>query len=73
MSEVQLKYQKLDPFAQKEVDDFIDFLLSKKNERKVDMKSYQEKLLTVSTWSEDDIKVFEENAKLFNNWTIEEW
>jgi len=73
MTEVQLKYQKLDPLAQKEVDDFIDFLLSKKTEKKFDMESYQQKLLKVSTWSEEDVKVFEENAKLFNKWTIEEW
>jgi hypothetical protein len=53
MTDVQLKYEKLDPLAKKEVDDFIDFLLSKRSE-KPNEQSYQENLLKVSTWSEDD-------------------
>lgn len=73
MTDVQLKYEKLDPLAKKEVDDFIDFLLSKRSAKKSGEKSYEENLLRVSTWSEDDLKVFDENAKLFNNWTIDEW
>jgi len=73
MTNVQLKYEKLDPLAKKEVDDFIDFLLSKRSAKKSGEKSYEENLLKVSTWSEDDLKVFDENAKLFNNWTIDEW
>lgn len=73
MTDVQLKYEKLDPLAKKEVDDFIDFLLSKRSAKKSGEKSYEENLLKVSTWSEDDLKVFDENAKLFNNWTIDEW
>jgi hypothetical protein len=53
MTDVQLKYEKLDPLAKKEVNDFIDFLLSKRSAKKSN-EQYQENLLKVSIWSEDD-------------------
>lgn len=37
------------------------------------MEKYRKKLLEVSVWTEEEIAVFEENRKLFNQWTIEEW
>ena len=69
-----LKYNLLNPFEKKEVSDFIDFLFSKKNKsEKPGPSGYKNKILSVSTWSEDDIKVFEENKKQFNQWPPTSW
>lgn len=53
-----LKYNLLDPLQQNEVNDFIEFLLSKKD-KKPSMTEYKKKILAVSTWSEEDLQVFE--------------
>jgi hypothetical protein len=53
-----LKYDLLDPLQQNEVNDFIDFLLSKKD-KKPSLTEYKKKILAVSTWSDEDLQVFE--------------
>ena len=70
-----LKYDLLGPFEKKEVQDFIDFLFSKKNDPKKEESpgDYKKKILSVSTWSENDIKVFEESKKQFNQWQPPVW
>ncbi len=74
MNELLLKYDSLDTFLQKQVLEFIDYLLSMKNTVKtVNMSAYKKKILNVSTWSEDEIKIFDENAKTFNQWNIAEF
>lgn len=74
MNELLLKYNTLSPEGQQEVNDFLDFLLSKHEDQKpFDMKIWKEKIKEVSVWSEEDIKAFEENDKLFNHWKTEEW
>ena len=74
MHEILEKYNALSPERQREVDDFLDFMLSKsKDEKLIDMKSWKEKIKGVSVWSAEDVKVFEENRKLFNQWTTEKW
>ncbi len=60
--------------SQKEVHDFLDFLLSKQMRKKNTSKSsYKKRILSVSTWSEEDVDEVEKNSKLFNNWKINEW
>ena len=62
-----LKYNLLNAFEKKEVKDFIDFLFNKKKGTPQPTSShYKNKILSVSTWSEEDIKPFDENKKLFN-------
>ena len=74
MNEVLLKYEALDTFLQKQVLEFMDYLLAMRNKVKtVNMSAYKKKILNVSTWSEDDMKIFDENAKRFNQWTITEF
>lgn len=90
MSEVILKYNLLDDLGKQEVQDFIEFLLSKgrKTEEEISVKSqpemqapkedtfmekYRKNLLKVSVWTEEEVAVFEENRKKFNQWTVEEW
>lgn len=72
--DITYKYSLLNKLAKQEVDDYIDFLLQKaRKRRKSTNSSYRDKILTVSTWSESDLKVYEENKNLFNNWNIDEW
>lgn len=72
MSDLILKYNSLSKTAQKEVDDFLDFLLSKQKSQKTNL-DYKIKIHAVSTWSDSDLAVFRKNQKLFNKWRIEEW
>ena len=72
--EILAKYNLLDKDSQKEVQDFLDFLLFKKNRGILfDFDGYRRKIHGVSTWSAEDINVFDENAKLLNQWQIEKW
>lgn len=74
MDELLIKYEALDSMLQKQVLDFIDYLLSMNVANKtVNMTSYKKKILNVSTWSKDDVKIFNENAKYFNQWNIAEF
>jgi hypothetical protein len=69
-----LKYNLLNPFEKKEVKDFIDFLLNKKHHSpKPEPTDYKNKILSVSTWSEEDMKVFDENQNRFNQWPPTTW
>lgn len=74
MNNTILKYDLLNSFEKKEVNDFIDFLFSKKkSDKTTELSDYKNKILSVSTWSEDDIKVFEETSKQFNQWQPPTW
>jgi len=74
MSEIVVKYNKLDKTARQELNDFMDFLLSKqKNANPMSLSTYKNKILNVSVWSDSDLKVFDDNQKLFNNWKVQEW
>lgn len=75
MADIVLKYSLLSNNARKEVNDFLDFLLQKQREKKNNsLSSYKKKILGVTTWSDSDIEVFQENQKLFNStWRPEKW
>ncbi len=67
MNELNSKFFQLDTFYQKQVIDFVEFLLSKMPiEKTNNLKSYKKKILNVSVWTEEDLEVFQENKKLFN-------
>ncbi len=69
-----LKYNLLNSFEKEEVRDFIDFLFNKKKqEPKSEPSEYKNKLLSVSIWSDKDIKEFESNNKLFDRWLPATW
>jgi hypothetical protein len=42
-------------------------------EKKVDASEYRKKLANISVWSDDDLKVFEESAKAFENLKAQQW
>ena len=74
MADITLKYSLLNKTAKQEINDFMDFLLSRqKRNKKSPISSYKKKILNVSTWTVLDLKIFQENKKLFNQWEIREW
>jgi len=74
MNEIAIKYNKLSNKRRQEVNDFLDFLLTRqKKESRIHLSSYRKKILSVSTWNDEDCKQFEENQKIFKQWNIQEW
>lgn len=78
MAELLLKYELLDPLGKQQLLDYLNFLLSKKKEKKTktakfDVKAYRENLLKVGVWSEEDIALIEEARQHFNSWKPKEW
>jgi hypothetical protein len=74
MSDIVFKYNRLNKIARQEVSDFMDFLLSKQNKPEANyLTNYKNKILSVSTWSETDLRIFEENQKVMNQWKALEW
>ena len=74
MSELQLKYNTLDNMFQQQVMVFIDYLLNvQKNSKTENLSTYKQKLLKVGTWSDEDLKIFDDNRKWLNQWTITEF
>jgi len=74
MDELLKKYNALSPQGQQEVNDFLDFTLSRHPKKRMfDTKTWKEKVKDVSVWTEADIQVLEKNSKLFRQWKPEEW
>ncbi len=74
MTDIVLKYNSLNKAARQEVNDFMDFLLSRQKSNKADfLSTYKNKILGVSLWTDSECKIFEENQKLFNQWRAPEW
>ena len=74
MSEIVVKYNMLNKTARQELNDFMDFLLSKqKTDKSNFLATYKSKILNVSVWSDSDLKIIEENQKLFSQWRVQEW
>jgi hypothetical protein len=74
MSDIVVKYNRLNKVARKEVNDFMDFLLSKQKAPNTSfLKMYKSKILQVSIWTDSDLKIFDENQKTFNQWSAPEW
>ena len=74
MNAIVYKYSKLNNTAKQELNDFMDFLLSKqKNTNSQFILAYKKKILNVGVWSDDDLNIFEENNKLLNQWKVPEW
>lgn len=68
-----LKYELLTSAEKKEVNDFIDFLVSKKKVLPKKGDSYRKQILKVSVWTDEDIKVFDANKTMLNEWKPETW
>lgn len=64
------KIEDLDYTEKKEINDFIDFLISRKKEKDLDKKKVLE---NISVWSEDEVKEIETIQRDFSKWKIEEF
>lgn len=74
MNNLLAKYQTLSPDVQREVNDFLEFVLAKYKDKKLfNMKAWKKKIKKVSTWSDEDLLVFEDNSKLFSQWKAKKW
>lgn len=69
MSELELKFNSLNFNEQRIILDMMNLLLLKKTPSK--LSDYKKKILKVSAWSEDDLKIFEENKIM--NWNAPSW
>lgn len=59
MNDIAYKYTLLNKNAKKEVQDFVDFLLSNgESKLNLSISEYKRRILTVSTWSDNDVKIF---------------
>lgn len=74
MNAIGEKYSKLNKTAQQELNDFMDYLLSKQKNVKINIvPDYKKKILNVGVWSDADLKIFEENKQLFDQWKAPKW
>jgi hypothetical protein len=69
MSELELKFNSLSFNEQRIILDMMNPLILKKKPGKI--TDCKKKILQVSTWSEEDLKVFEENK--ISSWTVPTW
>lgn len=73
MTDIVLKYNLLNKTAKQEVNDFIDFLLTKKSKSNNSTTNYKEKILKVSTWSEADVEEITKEMKKFQKLEVQNW
>lgn len=70
MGELLSKFELLDAMGKQELLDYLDFLISrrkKKKEKKFDYEAYRKRILTISTWSDEDVAPVEEARQLIRN------
>ncbi len=72
MIDIALKYNMLDENARSQLNDFIDFLLSKNKMKEINLSEYYNRIQTVSRWSEEDVAYLRELDNYYN-WKVEEW
>jgi hypothetical protein len=64
MNNLLVKYHALSPAIQREVDDFLDFVLQKHTGKKLfNMREWKKRIKKVSVWTDDDIQAIKENSK----------
>jgi hypothetical protein len=74
MTDLALKYNLLDSSSKREVQDFMDFLLTRETKQKKTAKSdYKKKILKVSVWSDSDIDLIIQNQQKFSQWKAQDW
>ena len=72
MIDIALKYNMLDENARSQLNDFIEFLLSKNKKKELNLSEYYQRIQTVSQWTEKDVEYLHETNNKYN-WNIEEW
>lgn len=70
------KFELLDNERQKQLLNFLDFLLSQQKSKHVEAfnyDAYRNKILSIGEWSDADVSVIEGVTKEINNWQVQEW
>ena len=71
MNDILVKYNKLSPDIQKEVNDFLDFMLSKYKDKKMfDIKSWKNKIkvfLMPPDWENEDVPLVKPDFEVDEN------
>ncbi|MGV3600605.1 MAG: hypothetical protein ACO1N1_05325 [Dyadobacter fermentans] len=75
MNDLIQTYNQLSDTQQKQLLAFANLLLLKQKAKQPtgNLSSWKQKIGEVSTWSEDDIKALEDNAKHLNQWKAQDW
>jgi len=73
MDNIALKYDLLDNSGKAQVKALINLLFSKSKASKKPLSAIRENLLQGSTWSEEDVQVFDETRKMMNDMKPGEW
>ena len=70
------KFELLDTERQKQLLDFLEFLLFQQKTKHAQEFSYQEyknHILSISAWSDEDVANIEDAKKAANKWQAQEW
>lgn len=70
------KFELLDTERQKQLLDFLEFLLFQQKAKYTQEFNYQEyksSILSISPWSDEDVANIEEAKKAINKWQVQEW
>ncbi|GAB3932402.1 DUF2281 domain-containing protein [Larkinella terrae] len=74
MKDLLEKYTQLSDDHQKEVIDFINFLLNKQEKpNSFDVQAYRQEIQSVSVWSDHDLAPILESKAQIDNWKPNEW
>lgn len=70
------KFELLDTERQKQLLDFLEFLLFQQKTKHAQEFSYQEyksNILSIGPWSDEDVANIEDAKKAINKWQVQEW
>ena len=72
MNDLIQTYNQLSDTQQKQLIAFANLLLLRQKAKQStgNLTDWKDRITKVSTWSEEDIKVFEQNAKHLNEWNM---
>ena len=70
------KFELLDTERQKQLLDFLEFLLFQqktKHAEEFNYLEYKSHILSIGPWSDEDVANIEEAKKAVNKWQVQEW
>jgi hypothetical protein len=75
MNDLLETYNQLSETQRRQLLEYADSLLLEQKAKKFvgNLSKWKEKIKLVSTWTEEDISMMEEESKKMNQWKIPEW
>jgi len=70
------KIELLDAEGQKQLLDFLDFLLLRQKEKHSQefiYETYRNQILAIGNWTDQDIELIEKTSRHLNQWQVQEW